>query len=258
VKLVRFLHKTETGYGILEGETIRAVKEPPGDWDENSFAQTGRAFPAEAVRLLAPCKPSKVLCVGLNYRSHAAEMGAPLPESPVLFIKPPTAVIGPGEPILYPPQSGRVDYEAELGVVIGKTARHVSRAAALEYVFGYTCANDVTARDLQPPAGQWTYAKGFDTFCPLGPVIETDIGDPESLYIQSFLNGKPVQAAPTAEHIFSVAALVEFISGCMTLLPGDVIITGTPAGIGPLQPGDTFEVLIKEIGRLANPCARPA
>ena len=258
MKLARFLSEAGTGCGILKGETVFEIDEPAGDWDAGSLQETGRSYTLGSIRLLAPCRPSKVVCLGLNYRSHAEEVGLPLPEQPILFIKPSTAVIGPGEPVAHPPQSRRVDYEAELGVVIGRRARRVGEAEALDYVLGYTCAHDVTARDLQPPMGHWTYAKSFDTFCPLGPVIETGITDPESLAVQGFLNGKLVQEGHTADHVFPVAVLVAYISACMTLLPGDVIITGTPAGIGPMQPGDVFEVVIEGIGRLSNSLTRNA
>ncbi|HOL17860.1 MAG TPA: fumarylacetoacetate hydrolase family protein [Bacillota bacterium] len=250
---IRFKSNTEeVCHGLLEGETIREVAPLQGDWDLASIRETGRTFELAAVKLLAPCQPSKVVCIGLNYRSHAEEVGQEIPKIPIIFMKPSTAVIGPQKEIIYPPQSRRVDYEAELAVVIGRKAHRVKSTQALNYVFGYTCGNDVTARDKQPARGQWTYAKGFDTFCPLGPVINTAIRDPEKLSIKGVLNGKTVQSGNTADHIFSVAELIEFISGCMTLLPGDVILTGTPAGIGPMQPGDTFSVIIEGIGTLTN------
>jgi 2-keto-4-pentenoate hydratase/2-oxohepta-3-ene-1,7-dioic acid hydratase in catechol pathway len=253
MRIVRFQYGSETGYGLLEEEEIAEIGSPFVGGEE--FLKTGRRFPRAGVRILAPCTPSKVLCIGLNYRGHAQELKLPLPDKPVLFMKPSTAVIGPEETIIFPPASRRVDYEAELGVVIRRPAKNVPQEKALDYVLGYTCANDVTARDLQSPTGQWTYAKGFDTFCPLGPWIETEVDDPEKLQVKGYLNGKLVQSASTAEHIFPVAELIAFISACMTLLPGDVIITGTPSGIGPLQPGDRFTVEIEAIGRLSNPCA---
>jgi|LFRM01.1.fsa_nt_gb 2-keto-4-pentenoate hydratase/2-oxohepta-3-ene-1,7-dioic acid hydratase in catechol pathway len=258
MKLVRFAVKGQIHTGILEGNTVIEVQPPAGDWLDHSFAPTGRRFDLSAVTLKAPCEPSKVVCVGLNYRCHAEEVKLELPRKPILFLKPSTAVIGPEEPIIYPAVSRRVDYESELGVVIGRRASRVRAAEALQYVFGYTCANDVTARDKQPKAGQWTYAKGFDSFCPLGPCIETGIDDPENLSIEGYLNGRLVQAGHTSGHIFPVAELIAFISGCMTLLPGDVIMTGTPRGIGPLQPGDRFAVVIEGIGRLENPCIAQA
>lgn len=257
MKLLRIAGEAGPGYGILHGDTVREICAPPGAGDQGLPAETGRSFALDSLRLLAPCTPSKVVCLGLNYRGHAAEVGLPLPKRPLIFIKPSTAVIGPGEPIVHPPQSRRVDYEAELGVVIGRRAYRVREEEALEYVLGYTCANDITARDLQPKEGQWTYAKSFDTFCPLGPVIETGINDPENLRVQGLLNGEPVQEGSTADHIFPVARLIAYISACMTLLPGDVIMTGTPAGIGPMKAGDLFEVVIEGIGRLANRLVRP-
>lgn len=247
------MENSSIGYGKLENDLIFELNEPGFDWCSSTLKETGRSFNANKIRLLAPCIPSKAICLGLNYRSHAEEMGHPLPDFPILFMKPSTAVIGTGEPIIYPPQSKRVDYEAELAVVIGRKAYRVSRDNALEYVFGYTCANDVTARDKQPADGQWTYAKSFDTFCPLGPVIETSIDNPEELEIQGFLNDKLVQQSSTRDHHFSVSEIIEFVSNCMTLLPGDVIMTGTPSGIGPLHPGDHFKVTIEGIGTLVNP-----
>jgi 2-keto-4-pentenoate hydratase/2-oxohepta-3-ene-1,7-dioic acid hydratase in catechol pathway len=257
LKLLRFTdHTGVTGYGSLENETIIELSQPGIDWLKIPFQKTGRVFDLQQVKLLAPCLPSKAICLGLNYRSHAEEMGHPLPDAPILFMKPSTAVIGPGEAIICPPESRRVDYEAELAVVMGRKTYRVRREEALQYVFGYTCGNDVTARDKQPADGQWTYAKGFDTFCPLGPVIETAIDDPETLILQGFLNGKLVQESSTQDHHFSVAEIIEFVSHCMTLLPGDVIMTGTPSGIGPLKPGDKFMVKIEGIGALDNPAVK--
>ncbi len=253
MKLTRFNHKGTVNYGRLEEDRIHELKTGGKDIMPDSFLETGREYSLEEVRLTAPCMPSKVICLGLNYRSHAEEMNFPLPKVPIIFLKPSTAVIGPQEPIIYPPQSRRVDYEAELGAVIGKKAFKVPPDLALDYVLGYTCANDVTARDKQPAHGQWTYAKGFDTFCPLGPVIETGIEDPEALAIEGLLNGKKVQASNTSDHIFSVAKIISFVSACMTLLPGDVILTGTCSGIGPMKPGDIFTVKIATIGELSNP-----
>ncbi len=252
MKLVRFLDQHTICYGKLVEEIIVEVKDPGPDWCSDRFVETGRQFEADDVRLMSPCLPSKVICLGLNYRSHAEEMKHSLPKKPIIFLKPSTSVIGPGEAIIYPTQSRRVDYEAELGVVIGRRTYRVGKAEALDYVLGYTCANDVTARDKQPKEGQWTYAKGFDTFCPLGPVIETGIENPELLTVRGYLNGSLVQEAPTSDHFFPVAEIIEFVAGCMTLLPGDVIMTGTPAGIGPLNPGDSFEVSIEGIGSLHN------
>jgi 2-keto-4-pentenoate hydratase/2-oxohepta-3-ene-1,7-dioic acid hydratase in catechol pathway len=205
----------------------------------------------DQVRMLPPVAPTKVVAIGLNYRDHAEELGLKLPEEPLLFIKPASSVIGPGDIILMPPQSGQVDFEAELGVIIGKQASRIPRNKAVDYIMGYTCLNDVTARDLQKKDGQWTRAKGFDTFCPIGPWIETEL-DPSDLSVELFLNGKLKQKSRTSNLIFDPFALVEFVSHVMTLLPGDIIATGTPAGIGPMKEGDTVEVRIEGIGSLIN------
>jgi 2-keto-4-pentenoate hydratase/2-oxohepta-3-ene-1,7-dioic acid hydratase in catechol pathway len=190
--------------------------------------------------------------VGLNYRDHAEEVRLPIPDEPLLFLKPVSSVIGPGDAIVIPPESSRVDYEAELAVVIGKTARRVTSEEAPEYILGYTCLNDVTARDLQAKDKQWTRGKSFDTFCPIGPWVETEL-DPSNLQIELYLNGEQKQASRTSKLIFDVFHLVEFISCVMTLEPGDVIATGTTSGIGRMKPGDTVEVRIEGIGSLTNP-----
>jgi 2-keto-4-pentenoate hydratase/2-oxohepta-3-ene-1,7-dioic acid hydratase in catechol pathway len=195
---------------------------------------------------------TKIVGVGLNYRAHAAEMGKPLPEEPLLFLKPPSAVIGTGEAIVIPPGYQRVDYEAELAVVIGRRARRVPRDEALDYVRGYTCLNDVTVRDLQKKDVQYTRAKGFDTFCPMGPRVVEGL-DPSGLAITSRLNGETRQRSTTADLIFDVPALIEFVSRVMTLEEGDVISTGTPPGVGPLHGGDVIEIEIEGIGVLSNP-----
>ena len=195
--------------------------------------------------------PGKIIAVGLNYRSHAAELGMELPREPLIFLKPPSAVIAAGEAIVLPPQSRRVDFEGELAVVIGKRARNLDVAEAEKCVLGYTCANDVTARDLQERDGQWTRAKSFDTFCPLGPHVESEALAPGTL-VESYVNGEPRQGAPIADMIFSPLKLVSFISGIMTLEPGDVILTGTPPGVGPLAAGDRVQVKIADIGELTN------
>jgi 2-keto-4-pentenoate hydratase/2-oxohepta-3-ene-1,7-dioic acid hydratase in catechol pathway len=204
------------------------------------------------VRLLAPVLPSKVVAVGRNYADHAREMGSEPPAEPVLFLKPSTAVVGHGDPIAYPVKlTQRVDYEGELAVIIGRLCREVPAAQAAEVIFGYTCANDVTARDLQARDGQWTRAKGFDTFCPLGPWIETD-ADPADLGLTTVVNGEVRQQARTSQLLYDVPALVEYVSTVMTLLPGDVLLTGTPAGVGPLEDGDEVSVTIENIGSLRN------
>jgi 2-keto-4-pentenoate hydratase/2-oxohepta-3-ene-1,7-dioic acid hydratase in catechol pathway len=217
---------------------------------------TGRAWPLAEVRLLAPVLPSKIAAIGRNYVDHAKELGNLVPEVPITFLKPSTSVIGPRETIAYPEISQEVHFEAELAVVIGRLCRQVPRERVREVVLGYTCANDVTARDLQKAEGQWGRAKGFDTFCPLGPWIETDLDlagkDPEDLAVTCTVNDELMQAGRTSQMIRNVADLVAHVSEAMTLLPGDVILTGTPAGVGPLQIGDTVSVTIESIGTLTN------
>jgi 2-keto-4-pentenoate hydratase/2-oxohepta-3-ene-1,7-dioic acid hydratase in catechol pathway len=214
---------------------------------------TGLRFPLADVRLLAPILPSKVICIGKNYADHAREMGGEPPAEPVIFLKPSTSVCGPGDPIFRPSAiSERTDYEGELAVVIGRLCSQVPADLAASVIFGYTCANDVTARDLQARDGQWTRAKGFDTFCPLGPWIETDV-DAADLALTTELNGEVRQSSRTSMLLHGIPALLEFVSQVMTLLPGDVLLTGTPAGIGPMAKGDQVRVTIEGIGSLANP-----
>lgn len=252
MKIVRFKHGATVSYGLWEGEAIRPVTgDIFGRWQA-----AATTVPLETVTLLAPCVPSKAVCVGLNYHDHAREMHEPLPEEPLLFIKPPTAVIGPGADIVYPPITHELHYEAELAVVIGRRAKNVSAAQANEFVLGYTCANDVTARDIQRHDGQWTRGKSFDTFLPLGPAIVTDI-DPHGSAIQLFLNDQLRQNSHTRELIFKVPELIAFITQVMTLEPGDVILTGTSSGVGPMQVGDTVTVAIENIGRLTNHVSAP-
>jgi len=248
VKFVRFQYDNKITYGLLENETIRRIEGNPF----SGYKPTEKTVSLQSVRLLAPCEPSKIVAVGVNYQDHAAEFKKELPKEPLLFLKPSTAVLDPREPIRLPPRSHRVDYEAELAVVIRKRAAQISPEETAEFILGYTCINDVTARDLQKEDGQWTRAKGFDTFAPLGPWIVTDLR-PDNLKIESYRNGELRQSASTAQLIFKVPALVSFISQVMTLLPGDVIATGTPAGVGPMKSGDTIEVVIEGIGRLTNP-----
>jgi 2-keto-4-pentenoate hydratase/2-oxohepta-3-ene-1,7-dioic acid hydratase in catechol pathway len=250
MRLVRFEQMGRTAYGILEGEKISVLWGPP--YDGGLANTTGEVVSLPGVLLLAPCEPSKIVALGLNYRDHAAEFGNPVPDEPLIFMKPSTAVIGPDAAIVYPAMSRRVDYEAELAVVMGRSARHVPEDQALEYVLGYTCFNDVTARDLQKKDGQFTRAKSFDTFAALGPWIETEIGDPDHLTVEAFLNGARKQHSNTNNLVFGVATLIAFISRIMTLLPGDVIATGTPSGIGPMQPGDVVEIRVEKIGTLRN------
>lgn len=247
MKIVRFAISGKVRYGTIEGQTVRAISGRPF----RSVNVTEERYPASAVRLLPPCVPSKVVAVGVNYRSHAQEMGSKLPPVPLIFLKPPTAVIGPEDGIIYPPSSKQVDYEGELAVVIGRRARRVPASRARDYILGYTCLNDVTARDHQRADGQWTRGKGFDTFCPIGPCIETELDDGNAP-VETYVNGKLVQKGNTSDLLFGVPELVSFASEVMTLLPGDIIATGTPGGVGPIQVGDTVEVKIAPIGTLRN------
>jgi len=247
MRIVRYSREGQVGFGILEGETIAALSPHPFA----AFEYTGERFPTGEVRLLAPVLPTKVVAVGRNYAEHAREMGGEVPDDPVIFLKPSTAVIGPGDPIVHPGWVGRVDYEGELAVIVGKLARRLDEADAIQAVLGFSCANDVTARDLQRADGQWARAKGFDSFCPLGPWIETDL-DSSDLALRTLVNGEPRQQARTSQLERGVASLMAFVSRVMTLLPGDVLLTGTPAGVGPLEVGDRVEVEIDGIGVLAN------
>jgi len=249
MKILRYERKGTLRWGALDedGEHVReGVGDYLGDW-----GLTKKIYRLDGLTLKAPVSPAKVVALGLNYRDHAEEMGLPLPEDPMIFLKPSTAVIGPGQDIVYPPMSQRVDYEAELAVVIGKKAAGVSVENAGDYILGYTCLNDVTARDLQIRDIQFTRSKGFDTFCPIGPWIVTDL-DPADLAVEAYLNGERKQCSRTSNLIFGVYELVSFISHVMTLLPGDIISTGTPGGIGPMQPGDTIEIRVEGIGSLVN------
>lgn len=247
MKIAQFLYDGKKFYGIVEGANIRIADGSPF----TGLQPSGRSVALADVRLLPPCMPGKAVCIGLNYRGHINEVGLSAPKSPVIFIKPSTSVVGPFDYIEYPSMSKRVDYEAELVVVIGKKARNVPESKALDHVLGYTCGNDVTARDLQPTNGQWTIAKSFDTFLPFGPWIETDIA-PSGLKIRTLLNGEERQSSNTSNLIFAVPTLVAYISSIMTLEPGDIIMTGTPSGIGPMVPGDEVVVEIEGIGSLVN------
>ena len=248
MKIYRFRLDQEIHHGVLDGESLHPIRGPLfGD-----HTVEDRSIPLGRVTVLAPVLPSKIVAVGINYRDHAAERGNPLPEEPLLFIKPSTAVIGPHDMIVYPAMSKRVDYEGELACVIGRTAARLTESDRVEdYIFGYTCFNDVTARDLQDKDKQFTRAKSFDTFAVIGPCIAVGL-DPSNLDIKTFLNGKLRQSSNTRNLIFPVPFLVRFISNIMTLLPGDVITTGTPACIGPMLPGDAVDVQIENIGTLSN------
>jgi 2-keto-4-pentenoate hydratase/2-oxohepta-3-ene-1,7-dioic acid hydratase in catechol pathway len=235
----------ENGTGVwhlVEGDIF-------GSW------KTGDTVPSSGHRLLAPVTPSKIVAVGLNYKDHAAEVKKPLPAEPLLFLKPSTAVIGPGDEIIIPEGAGRIDHEAEMGVVIGATASGVSEAEAAKHVFGITCVNDVTARELQAKDVQYTRAKGFDTFAPIGPCIATELAydSSDGLAVEGWVNGTRRQFSSTRELIFPVTKLIAFISAVMTLLPGDIITTGTPSGIGPLAPGDRVTIKVQGVGELTNP-----
>lgn len=213
--------------------------------------------PLTEVRLLAPTMPGKIVCVGRNYAEHAKELGNDVPKTPLIFLKPPSAVINPGDTILLPPQSHQVEHEAELVVVIGKRGRNITPEQAKEYILGYTVGNDVTARDLQKTDGQWTRAKGFDTFCPFGPWIDTDFDISDAL-VTCRVSGQPRQMASTRDMIFSVPTLIAYVSSVMTIEPGDILFTGTPAGVGPLTDGDEAVVEIEGLGRLTNPVKKAA
>jgi 2-keto-4-pentenoate hydratase/2-oxohepta-3-ene-1,7-dioic acid hydratase in catechol pathway len=247
MKFYRFVRENKVRYGVTEHDTMTELE---GDIF-SQYTLTDKRHKLDALTLLAPCTPSKIVAVGLNYRSHAEELGMALPDEPLLFLKPSTSVIGPGEDIHYPPMSTHVDYEAELAVVIGKKAKNIKESEAEDYIFGYTCMNDVTARDLQKKDVQFTRSKSFDTFTPIGPCIETDL-DPDRVQVASYLNGELRQHGHTRDLVFPVARLVSFISQVMTLLPGDMIATGTPVGVGPMAVGDTVEVVVDGIGTLRN------
>ena len=252
MKVARFSHGESISFGIVDEEEHELVV-LKADPMFAGYDPTGERVPLAEAKLLAPVIPrSKVVAVGKNYRDHAAEMGGEAPAEPLLFLKPNTAVIGPGDAIVLPPESSQVEFEGELAVVVGRIARRVREADAASVVFGYTIANDVTARDLQRSDGQWTRAKGFDTFCPLGPVIDTEL-DLESGTIETSVNGERRQEGRLADMVHSIPAIVAYASNVFTLLPGDVILTGTPAGVGPIVAGDTVEVSVSGLGTLANP-----
>ncbi len=250
MKIARFSHGGDLKFGILDDDELVVLR---GDPMFVGFETTEDRVALADVKLLAPVIPrSKVVAVGRNYREHAAEMGNEVPAEPLLFFKPNTSVIGPGDPIVLPPQSEQVDFEGELAVVIGSIAKNVAAADAASVIFGYTVANDVTARDLQKKDGQWARAKGFDTFCPLGPVIETEFVVGNQV-IGTRVNEQIRQAGSLADLVHSVPAIIEYVTAAFTLLPGDVILTGTPAGVGPIVSGDSVEVTVEGIGTLVNP-----
>jgi len=270
VRIARFSRDDTVAYGVVQesvpdgvasaaigpdtdGLTIAELQGHPFGVGTDSVRYTGQSYPVADVRLLAPVLPTKVVAIGKNYADHAREMGGEPPDEPVIFLKPSTSVIGPGDPVARPVKlSERVDFEGELAVVIGRLCRDVPPERVSEVIFGYTCANDVTARDLQAKDGQWTRAKGFDTFCPLGPWIETGL-DPSDLELTTTVNGEVKQHARTSQLLHDVTAVVRYVTSVMTLLPGDILLTGTPAGIGPLVHGDRVSVAIQGIGALTNP-----
>lgn len=247
MKWVRFEYQNQVKYGLLQNNQIQIAVGTPF----SSFTMSGVAIPVSKAKLLAPCAPSKAVCIGLNYRDHAQEMNLVLPTEPLMFLKPSSSVIGPDEAIEYPDLTQDLQYEAELAIVIGKRAKHIKAAQAKNYILGYTCANDVTARDLQKKDGQWIRGKSFDTFLPLGPCIETDV-DPANIDIALLLNGELKQKSNTRQLIFTIEELIEHITAVMTLYPGDVILTGTPSGVGPMQKGDTVQVSLAGIEVLSN------
>jgi 2-keto-4-pentenoate hydratase/2-oxohepta-3-ene-1,7-dioic acid hydratase in catechol pathway len=252
MRLVRFRFGDRIATGaIVDGvDVIRVLR---GTFFEDPVP-TGEEIPLDDVHLLAPVLPSKVVCVGKNYAAHAAEFGGEVPDEPLIFLKPSTSVSGPGDRIPLLPISHRVDYEGELAVVMGRIARNVRSEDASRFILGFTCGNDVTLRDLQGKDGQWARAKGFDGSCPLGPWIQTDL-DPNDAGIETRLNGERKQSARTTDMVFGVATLVEFVTEFMTLLPGDVLMTGTPEGVGQLAPGDVVEVEVEGLGVLRNEAA---
>lgn len=258
MRIVRFAWRNKIGYGILREDLIHGLAEDPftAFAGRTGYQLDGKTYALDSVKLLAPCLPSKIVALGLNYRPHAAEAQQEPPSNPLIFIKPSTAVIGPDDPIVLPRRWQRVDYEGELGVVIGQKARFVTEEQSREYILGYTCVNDVTERRWQKDDGQWTRSKGFDTFAPVGPWIETEV-EGDDLKIETYLNGELRQSDSTRNLIFGISTLISFITEVMTLLPGDIISTGTPAGIAPVQPGDVVEVKIEKIGVLRNPVVAP-
>jgi 2-keto-4-pentenoate hydratase/2-oxohepta-3-ene-1,7-dioic acid hydratase in catechol pathway len=248
-RFVRFVHEEGPRYGVLDGAEVAVIEPHPF----TTYRAVGERVPVTGLRLLAPVIPSKVVCVGKNYRAHAQEMGGEIPEEPLFFLKPSSSVIGPGEPIRLPTdRSTEVHHEAELAVVVGALLQRVDPERARAGILGYTAANDVTARDLQRTESQWFRAKGFDSFCPLGPAIATDV-DPGELAVRCVVDGEVRQDGTTADLVWDVATLVSEISQVVTLLPGDVVLTGTPAGVGPLLPGQRVRVEIDGIGVLENP-----
>jgi 2-keto-4-pentenoate hydratase/2-oxohepta-3-ene-1,7-dioic acid hydratase in catechol pathway len=255
VRIARFSYQGDVSFGIVDGPGEDPADLVVGIASGHPFAPlqlTGESLPLSQVRLLAPVLPSKVVCIGKNYADHAAEMGGAPPENPVVFLKPSTSVIGPGDPIVLPRNSDRVDHEAELGIVIGRLCREVPRERAHDVVLGYTCGNDVTARDHQKADGQWTRGKSHDSFCPLGPWVETELAASD-VAVRCTVDGEVRQDGRTSALIHDIPAVIEWVTAFMTLLPGDVILTGTPAGVGPITAGSSVSVSIEGLGTLTNP-----
>lgn len=249
MKIARVKAGDDITYGVADAEGLLVYRGTPFV----AWEPTETVIPWDRAQLLAPVIPTKVVCVGRNYVDHADERNEIVPEEPLIFLKPTTSVIGPDAPVVYPAISHEVHHEAELAAVISRVAKNVSAEDVSRYVLGYTAANDISARDLQAKDGQWARAKGFDTFCPLGPMIETELDPLERLAVICRVNGEVRQAGFTSDMVFGVAEIIEHITAVMTLLPGDVVLTGTPAGVGPIEPGDVVEVEIDGIGTLSNP-----
>lgn len=248
MKLLQYSSDDKTFFGVLQNGFVYQIQ---GDIFSGFTVLENKIHKIESIKILPPVYPSKIIAVGINYRDHAEEFNHQIPEEPVLFMKPSTSIAGHDEAIIYPSSSKRVDYEAEIAAVLKKEAYKVAEKDAEDYILGYTCLNDVTARDLQRKDGQWTRAKSFNTFCPIGPVIETEI-DPNNVNIYSRLNGEKRQSSNTKNFIFPLFTLFSYITNIMTLLPGDIITTGTPSGVGPMKPGDTVEIEVDGIGVLRN------
>ncbi len=249
MNIIRFIYKGETLYGNFDNETQKITIYEGSPF--TGFFKTNEEVMLDKVKILTPCDFSKAVCIGLNYRDHAIEFELPIPESPIVFLKPSTSALAHNKTVIKPEICNRLDYEAELAIVIKKEAKDVKKEEVKDYILGYTCANDITARDLQPKQGQWTIAKGFDTFCPFGYVINTDL-DPSNLKISSKVNNVVKQESNTKNLIFDVPFLVSYLSSIMTLLPGDIILTGTPGGISGMKKGDIVEVIIEGLPPLVN------
>ncbi|MFH1460011.1 MAG: fumarylacetoacetate hydrolase family protein [Candidatus Omnitrophota bacterium] len=247
MKLVKFLFRKQIKWGILKKDRLQVLQNCP----YTNIVKTSQLIYLNKVKLLAPADPSKIILVGLNYKDHAQELKMKVPQEPIIFLKPPTTLLNPNENIIYPKEVKQLDFEAELAIVIKSKARNIAQNKTKNSILGFTCLNDVTARDIQKKDGQWTRAKSFDSFCPVGPWLETDL-NPDKLKINTYLNGKIKQDSHTGNFIFPVSYLVSFVSKIMTLNPGDIISTGTPAGIGPMKPGDKIQIEIENIGILTN------